>query len=105
MLLALAELALEQDEMVRAAALLDEAVDIARAGGLSAEQAAVLERWHAALALFRERRWIDARNDMTVLAAEPGYQRLCSIYLGYIRELLANPPGPEWDAAFTLYEK
>ena len=44
-------------------------------------------------------------DDMTVLAAEPGYQRLCSIYLGYIRELLANPPGPEWDAAFTLYEK
>jgi adenylate cyclase len=78
---------------------------IAREGQVDAETLEVLGRWHAALAMFRERRWIDARNEMTVLAAEPGYHRLCSLYLGYIRDLLANPPGPEWDAAFTLYEK
>ena len=78
---------------------------LARAGTLPAEEAFVLQRWHEALALFRGRRWTEARNEMTVLAAEPGYQRLCSIYLGYIRDLLASPPGPEWDAAFTLYEK
>ena len=78
---------------------------LAREGRLPRDEALVLERWHRALAMFRDRRWIEARNEMTVLAAEPGYARLCSLYLGYIRDLVANPPGPEWDAAFTLYEK
>ena len=78
---------------------------LAREGELTADEAATLDRWHAALEMFRARRWIEARNELTVLGAEPGYQRLCSIYLGYMRELLANPPGDEWDAAFTLYEK
>jgi adenylate cyclase len=78
---------------------------LGREGALGAEDVYLLGRWHDALAMFRERRWIDARNELTVLAAEPGYARLCSIYLGYIRELLASPPGADWDAAFTLYEK
>jgi adenylate cyclase len=78
---------------------------LAREGELPADEASVLQRWHAALGLFRGRRWVDARNELTLLAAEPGYARLCAIYLGYIRDLAGNPPGPEWDAAFTLYEK
>ena len=39
------------------------------------------------------------------LAGEPAYMRLVSIYIGYLRELEVRPPGDDWDAAFTLYEK
>jgi adenylate cyclase len=78
---------------------------LGREGQLPADKVYTLERWHEALAMFRERRWIDARAEFNRLGAEPGYGRLTAIYLGYVRDLLANPPGDEWDAAFTLYEK
>ena len=39
------------------------------------------------------------------LADERNYVRLSSIYLGYLRDLMASPPGEDWDAAFTLYDK
>ena len=39
------------------------------------------------------------------LAEEPTYERLVSLYLGYLRELEKHPPRADWDAAFTLYEK
>ena len=42
---------------------------------------------------------------MKGLAAESGYERLVHIHLGYLRELEAKPPGPDWDAAFTLHDK
>ena len=64
-----------------------------------------LEAWHAALENFRIRRWIMARATFEMLASQRGYGRLCEIYLGYIAELERHPPGPDWDAAFTLYEK
>ncbi len=31
--------------------------------------------------------------------------RVVSLYLGYLRELDLRPPGDDWDAAFTLYDK
>jgi adenylate cyclase len=69
-----------------------------RAGG-------ILDSWHAALLDFRERRFDRARAIFERLEFEPGYQRLAEIYLGYLKELELRPPGPEWDGAFTLYEK
>jgi adenylate cyclase len=69
-----------------------------RAGGL-------LDSWHAALLDFRERHFERARAIFERLEFEPGYQRLAEIYLGYLKELELRPPGPEWDGAFTLYEK
>jgi hypothetical protein len=39
------------------------------------------------------------------LAEEPSYERLVSLYLGYLRDLEVHPPPEDWDAAFTLYEK
>lgn len=78
---------------------------LGHAGEIDAAQAARLARWHAALELFRARRWEAARAAFESLAAEPGYQRIIQLYMGYVRDLLARPPGDDWDAAFTLYEK
>jgi adenylate cyclase len=64
-----------------------------------------LARWHEALGLFRSGSWASARAAFERLGGEAGYERLVQIYLGYIRELEAKPPGPDWDASFTLYEK
>ena len=64
-----------------------------------------LRRWHAALKDFRARRWAEARAGFESLAEERGYVRIVAIYLGYLRDLRANPPGDDWDASFTLYEK
>ena len=46
-----------------------------------------------------------ARAGFEALADERGYLRLIAIYLGYLREVASNPPGDDWDASFTLYDK
>ena len=74
-------------------------------GTLAPAQVVHLAQWHEALEMFRLRRWEPAAESFRSLAAVPGYERLCAIYLGYIRDLAANPPGEDWDASFTLYEK
>ena len=78
---------------------------LGRVGELAAADLAVLDRWHATLARFREGSWAVARAGFETLEAQHGYERLVQIYLGYIRDLEAHPPGPGWDAAFTLYDK
>ncbi|HUQ28145.1 MAG TPA: adenylate/guanylate cyclase domain-containing protein [Usitatibacter sp.] len=78
---------------------------IGREGEVGPAELGQLERWHAALEAFRERRWAQARAGFETLADERGYVRLVAIYLGYLRDLRSNPPGEDWDAAFTLYEK
>jgi adenylate cyclase len=78
---------------------------LGRVGELAAADLAVLDRWHETLARFREGSWAVARAGFETLDAEHGYERLVQVYLGYIRDLEAHPPGPGWDAAFTLYDK
>jgi adenylate cyclase len=78
---------------------------IAREGGLTLQQAALLSQWHDALEYFRERQWERSRVLLDRLAEAPGYERLVVIYRGYLRDLVLQPPGDDWDAAFTLYEK
>ena len=78
---------------------------LGREGEVAEEVLERLRRWHDALAAFRGRRWVEARAAFTALAPEPGYARLTTLYLGYLRELEAQPPGDGWDAAFTLYDK
>ena len=78
---------------------------LGREGEVGAAELARLERWHAALEDFRARRWASARAGFEALADERGYLRLIAIYLGYLREVAANPPGDDWDASFTLYDK
>ena len=64
-----------------------------------------LELWHSALAHYRGRRWVQAREGFMALAEERTYARLVALYMGYLRDIAANPPAMDWDAAFTLYEK
>jgi adenylate cyclase len=64
-----------------------------------------LKHWHESLEMFRLRYWDAAESRFRELSAEPGYERLTVIYLGYIRALREKPPGEGWDASFTLYEK
>jgi len=78
---------------------------LVREGELDPGQAAHLARWHEALEMFRLRRWEQAAAGFRELAQVRGYERITFLYLGYVRDLEANPPGEGWDAAFTLYEK
>jgi adenylate cyclase len=64
-----------------------------------------LGRWHVSLEAFRAREWDEAEAGMSELATAPEYARIVELYLGYIRQLREKPPGPDWDAAFTLYDK
>ena len=78
---------------------------LAREGELTATQVVHLAQWNEALEMFRLRCWDAAAAAFKELATVPGYERITFLYLGYIRDLEANPPGENWDAAFTLYEK
>lgn len=78
---------------------------LGREGSVAPRELENLAQWEAALAHFRARRWHEASQTLELLANEYGYGRLVSIYLGYIRDLNARPPGADWDASFTLYEK
>ncbi len=78
---------------------------LGRSQDISPAEQARLSRWHEALEDFRSRRWNQARAAIESLADERNYVRVSAIYLAYLRDLMANPPGEDWDAAFTLYEK
>jgi adenylate cyclase len=78
---------------------------LGREGQVSTHDLSRLDDWHEALENFRARRWSHARAGFEGLADERGYLRLVAIYMGYLREVAANPPGEGWDAAFTLYDK
>ena len=78
---------------------------LGREGEVPPQDLARLARWNEALAGFRARQWKQARAMFESLADERGYARLTSLYLGYLRTIAADPPGEDWDAAFTLYDK
>jgi adenylate cyclase len=78
---------------------------LGREGELAPGRLARLAQWHGALEYFRGRQWNRARVILEQLSDEPGYVRLVSIYMGYLGELAAHPPGDDWDAAYTLYDK
>jgi adenylate cyclase len=78
---------------------------LGRQGEISDDELARLARWHEVLGVFRSGSWPEARSGFESLAPYPGYERLVQLYLGYIRDLEARPLSPDWDAAFTLYDK
>jgi adenylate cyclase len=78
---------------------------LGREGQVPPQELARLARWNEALGAFRDRRFKQARAGFESLGDERGYVRLTSLYLGYLRNLAADPPGEDWDAAFTLYDK
>ncbi|HEX4782291.1 MAG TPA: adenylate/guanylate cyclase domain-containing protein [Usitatibacter sp.] len=78
---------------------------LAREGGLTPREMVILAQWHEALEMFRLRCWDAAEAGMRAIAGEPGYARLTELYLAYIPELRAAPPGPDWDAAHAAEAK
>src|SRR5690606_29891874 len=65
-------------------------------------QKQVLELYNAALALYKERRWQDARAGFQKaldVDAEDGPSKL---YLERCDEYLKNPPGEDWDGVFVM---
>jgi adenylate cyclase len=65
-----------------------------------------LERYHAAVALYRERSFSDALAAFDAVRVEIGGEdRLCEMYIDRCREFLGNPPDASWDGAWTLTEK
>jgi adenylate cyclase len=74
-------------------------------GEVPAGTLARLAQWHQALEAFRGRQWNVTRALLEQLSEDPGYARLVALYSGYLRDLDDRPPGEDWDAAFTLYEK
>jgi adenylate cyclase len=55
------------------------------------------DRWHRALALYRERDWDNAAAALReLLALQPG-NRLYTMYVERLAQMRANPPGPDWD--------
>jgi adenylate cyclase len=78
---------------------------LGREGQLLPADLVRLARWHEGLEAFRARRWNDARAVFEELAQDTQYARLVVLYSGYLRDLTERPPGENWDAAFTLYDK
>jgi len=74
-------------------------------GSLTPQEIVTLAQWHEALEMYRLRCWDAAEDGMRAIAAQPGYARLTSLYLEYIPELRANPPGEAWDAAYVAGAK
>ena len=75
------------------------------AAQLDLEMRNLVDRHHRALALFRARKWATAETIFAELAPVARYARIAEIYLGYVREYIANEPGADWDCAFTLSDK
>ena len=78
---------------------------LGRDGEIDAATLSTLANYHAAIEAYRNRQWKIAAEAMTSLMAVPTYQRICEIYLGYIRQFEKIPPDDNWDGSFTLYEK
>lgn len=78
---------------------------LGREGEIDVAALAVLAKYHAAIEAYRNRQWRFAAEILRSLQSVPTYQRLCEIYLGYIRQFENVPPDGDWDGSFTLYEK
>jgi adenylate cyclase len=74
-------------------------------GEVPAEMREVVDRFHAALALYRGQEWDRAEQAFTELQSIESERRFCQLLLGRIATLRANPPGPGWDGAFTFETK
>ena len=66
---------------------------------------ATLHTYHEAIEAYRQRRWQQAAASLAAIRDQPGYHRVCEIYLEYIRQFESAPPDQTWDGSFALYEK
>jgi adenylate cyclase len=87
----------------------DRAVTIFEPVGVEGEVAAArldeLERFHRALKLYRSQNWDGAEMQFIDLQKIESEGKLCAAFLQRIAFLRANPPGSDWDGAFTFETK
>lgn len=74
-------------------------------GEVESATLARLERYHAAVVLYRAQNWDAAEAAFKVLADEEPNRKLYQVYLGRIDHFRDEPPGPEWDGVYTAKEK
>jgi adenylate cyclase len=78
---------------------------LGRAGSVPAERRALLERYEHGVALYHERRWAEATAVFDELArAAPGDGPVL-LYRRRARELVADPPGSDWDGVWIARTK
>jgi len=71
----------------------------------SAESAAELARWHAALALYRARRFVEAQTEFAALAAMAPERGLYAVFRDRCAAFAGEPPANDWDGATTFATK
>jgi len=64
-----------------------------------------LARYDEGLALYRGRKFAEAADIFAECLREVPDDYLSQLYLNRCRELIANPPGPEWDTVFVMKSK
>jgi adenylate cyclase len=64
-----------------------------------------IDRFHEALAHFRERRWNEAEALLAELAAAAPSVRLYRLYRERIDQFRASPPAADWDGVFGFTAK
>ncbi|MCC7547001.1 MAG: adenylate/guanylate cyclase domain-containing protein [Burkholderiales bacterium] len=78
---------------------------LAPAHALDAALAAEVEHWHAALGLYRQQRWSEARAALSDLQRLRPQSILYAEFLRRVEVLRAQPPGADWDGAWTFDSK
>lgn len=73
-------------------------------GEVSAAERARVDRWHAALALYRQQQWSAARRELAALEQEAP-SPLQRRYLDRLERWEAQPPGDDWDGVTTFETK
>ena len=64
-----------------------------------------IERFHRALDRYKEQRWDDAEQLLTVLAQSDPQRKVYKVYLQRIANFKINPPGKNWDGVFVAMTK
>lgn len=66
---------------------------------------ASLDRYHAALDLYRAQKWLEAAAAFNALAADEPGRLIHQIYIGRVQHFIEEPPGADWDGVYTHKEK
>ncbi len=68
------------------------------------QQQARLERWNAALALYRERRFADAADAFASLEGEDVSTTIYTVYRERCEGFMRSPPAGDWDGATSTFK-
>jgi adenylate cyclase len=71
----------------------------------SADQRALAEGFHAALADYRKRNWDKAREEFQKVLAQFPHDGPAKLYLERCETLSQTPPPADWDGVYTMTTK